>query len=141
MKTAIGYLRVSTQEQGRSGSSLDAQRFDIEAFGSRERFKVKSWHQDVQTGAGKDPLLLRPGLALAQGGPRLTLPGHRFPARSALAQRAFHRRAHGTRRCLPGKTGRIRFRKSRVLAGARRGCLPTPTSLKIARKLRVATVY
>src|SRR3981081_2394313 len=65
MKDAIGYLRVSTKEQGRSGLGLAAQRFDIEAFGSREGFGVKSWYQDVQTGAGKDALLLRPGLAAA----------------------------------------------------------------------------
>ena len=65
MKHAIGYLRVSTQEQGRSGLGLAAQRHDIEAFGARERFSIKSWHQDIQTGAGKDALILRPGLALA----------------------------------------------------------------------------
>ena len=65
MKDAIGYLRVSTREQGRSGLGLAAQRSDIEAFGTREGFRVKSWHQDVQTGAGKDALLLRPGLATA----------------------------------------------------------------------------
>src|ERR1700680_304944 len=65
MKDAIGYLRVSTREQGRSGLGLAAQRFDIEAFGSREGFSVKSWYQDIQTGAGKDALLLRPGLAAA----------------------------------------------------------------------------
>jgi DNA invertase Pin-like site-specific DNA recombinase len=65
MQAAVGYLRVSTQEQGRSGLSLAAQRFDIEAFGAREGFRVRSWYQDVQTGAGKDPLLLRPGLATA----------------------------------------------------------------------------
>jgi len=29
-------------------------------FGAREGFMVKSWYQDVQTGAGKDALLLRP---------------------------------------------------------------------------------
>ena len=65
MQTAIGYLRVSTQEQGRSGLGLAAQRFEIETFGKREGFTVKSWHQDIQTGAGTDALLLRPGVAAA----------------------------------------------------------------------------
>ena len=65
MQAAIGYLRVSTREQGRSGLGLAAQRHDIEAFGAREGFAVKSWHQDVQTGAGADALLLRPGLVAA----------------------------------------------------------------------------
>jgi DNA invertase Pin-like site-specific DNA recombinase len=65
MKNAIGYLRVSTREQGRSGLGLAAQRHDVEAFGSREGFTVKNWYQDIQTGAGKDALLLRPGLAAA----------------------------------------------------------------------------
>jgi len=65
MSEAIGYLRVSTREQGRSGLGLAAQRHDIEAFGAREGFTVKSWHQDVQTGAGADALLLRPGLVAA----------------------------------------------------------------------------
>ena len=63
MHAAIGYARVSTQEQGRSGFGLAAQRHEIEAFALREGFAVRSWHQDVQTGAGADALLLRPGLA------------------------------------------------------------------------------
>src|SRR5271163_1173517 len=63
MKQAIGYLRVSTSEQGRSGLGLAAQRVDIEAFSQREGFAIKSWYQDIQTGAGKDALLLRAGLA------------------------------------------------------------------------------
>jgi DNA invertase Pin-like site-specific DNA recombinase len=65
MQAAVGYLRVSTREQGRSGLGLAAQRHDIEAFGAREGFAVKSWHQDVQTGAGADALQLRSGLATA----------------------------------------------------------------------------
>jgi DNA invertase Pin-like site-specific DNA recombinase len=64
-RAAIGYLRVSTQEQGRSGLGLAAQRFDIRAFVAREGFKVLAWYQDVQTGAGADPLPLRPRLAKA----------------------------------------------------------------------------
>ena len=58
MKDAIGYQRVSTREQGRSGLGLAAQRHDIEAFGAREGFSVKTWYQDIQTGGGKDALLL-----------------------------------------------------------------------------------
>lgn len=49
MQATIGYLRVSTREQGRSGLGLAAQRHEIEA----------------QTGAGADALLLRPALAAA----------------------------------------------------------------------------
>ena len=51
MQAAIGYLRVSTREQGRSGLGLAAQRHEIEGFALREGFAVRSWHQDVQTGA------------------------------------------------------------------------------------------
>lgn len=65
MQAAIGYLRVSTQEQGRSGLGLAAQRHDIEGFGELQGFYIKSWYQDIQTGAGADALLLRPGLATA----------------------------------------------------------------------------
>ncbi len=65
MKEAIGYLRVSTAEQGRSGLGLAAQRVDINAFAAREGFAIRSWYQDIQTGAGADPLILRPGLATA----------------------------------------------------------------------------
>jgi DNA invertase Pin-like site-specific DNA recombinase len=65
MKDAIGYLRVSTQEQGRSGLGLAAQRHDIEGFVAKEGLSIKSWYQDIQTGAGPDALRLRPGLAAA----------------------------------------------------------------------------
>jgi DNA invertase Pin-like site-specific DNA recombinase len=65
MSEAIGYLRVSTREQGRSGWGLAAQRREIEAFSVREGISVTSWQQDVQTGAGTDALQQRPGLAAA----------------------------------------------------------------------------
>ena len=65
MKRAIGYLRVSTAEQGRSGLGLAAQRFDIKAFAAREGFTIEAWYQGIQTGAGADPLTVRPGLAAA----------------------------------------------------------------------------
>jgi DNA invertase Pin-like site-specific DNA recombinase len=65
MKEAIGYLRVSTREQGRSGLGLAAQRHDIESFGAKDGLSIRSWYQDIQTGAGRDALLLRPGLAAA----------------------------------------------------------------------------
>jgi DNA invertase Pin-like site-specific DNA recombinase len=65
MEVAIGYLRVSTREQGRSGLGLAAQRSEIEGFGAQHGLSVKSWYRDVQTGAGADALQLRPGLAAA----------------------------------------------------------------------------
>ena len=52
MKDAIGYLRVSTHEQGRSGLSLAAQRFDIEAFGKREAFAITARHQAKMVSQG-----------------------------------------------------------------------------------------
>jgi hypothetical protein len=42
MKDAIGYLRVSTAKQGRSGLGLAAQRVDIEAVGTPEGFTLSS---------------------------------------------------------------------------------------------------
>jgi DNA invertase Pin-like site-specific DNA recombinase len=65
MPTAIGYLRVSTKEQGLSGLGLAAQRHEIKTFAHRQGFEVRSWHQDIQTGAGADALLMRAGLATA----------------------------------------------------------------------------
>jgi DNA invertase Pin-like site-specific DNA recombinase len=63
MSAAIGYLRVSTKLQGRSGVGLAAQRADIERFALQQGLTIKSWYQDIQTGGGADALMLRPGLA------------------------------------------------------------------------------
>jgi len=44
---------------------LAAQRSEIEGFGAQQGFSIRSWHRDIQTGAGADDLQLRPGLAAA----------------------------------------------------------------------------
>jgi DNA invertase Pin-like site-specific DNA recombinase len=64
-QAAIGYLRVSTDGQGRSGLGLDAQRAAVRAFADREGFKVSQWFTDVETGKGSDALDRRPKLAEA----------------------------------------------------------------------------
>jgi DNA invertase Pin-like site-specific DNA recombinase len=65
MQTAVGYTRVSTAEQGRSGLGLSAQRQAIEDFAKSAGFTLSSWHEDVQTGKGVDALAHRPGLRAA----------------------------------------------------------------------------
>lgn len=65
MATAIGYTRVSTSEQERSGLGLAAQRSAIEAFAAAEGFEISAWHTDAETGKGSDALERRPGLAAA----------------------------------------------------------------------------
>lgn len=65
MSQAIGYLRVSTDQQGRSGLGLEAQRAAVTAFAEREGFAVGQWFTEVETGKGSDALDRRPKLAEA----------------------------------------------------------------------------
>lgn len=60
---AYGYLRVSTQEQGRSGLGLEAQRATIEAFAAQHGITLLGFVDEVQTGKGHDALNRRPKLA------------------------------------------------------------------------------
>lgn len=62
---AVGYIRVSTQQQGRSGLGLEAQREAINAFAEREGLKVSQWFREVETGKGADALDRRPQLRAA----------------------------------------------------------------------------
>jgi DNA invertase Pin-like site-specific DNA recombinase len=62
---AIGYLRVSTDQQGKSGLGLEAQRAAVEGFAVREGFEVTGWFTEVETGKGADALERRPQLAAA----------------------------------------------------------------------------
>jgi DNA invertase Pin-like site-specific DNA recombinase len=61
----IGYLRVSTGRQGRSGLGLEAQRAAIEHFASTEGFELLKVFTEVETGSGADALDRRPQLAMA----------------------------------------------------------------------------
>ncbi len=65
MATAIGYIRVSTKSQGRSGLGLEAQRTAITRFAEAERLTVTQVFEEVETGSGSDALERRPQLAAA----------------------------------------------------------------------------
>jgi DNA invertase Pin-like site-specific DNA recombinase len=65
MATAIGYIRVSTATQGRSGLGLEAQRAAIAQFAKSEGLEVSEVFEEVETGSGADALERRPKLAAA----------------------------------------------------------------------------
>jgi DNA invertase Pin-like site-specific DNA recombinase len=65
MTTAIGYVRVSTATQGRSGLGLEAQRAAIARFAEMEGLDVTQVYQEIETGSGSDALERRPQLAAA----------------------------------------------------------------------------
>lgn len=62
---AIGYVRVSTAGQARSGLGLEAQRAAIASFGKAEGFKIAQWFEEHESGKGADALERRPKLAAA----------------------------------------------------------------------------
>lgn len=57
----VGYLRVSTAEQGGSGLGLIDQRSTIGSAAAQRGWQVVAWHQDVLSGKN----MRRPGLAAA----------------------------------------------------------------------------
>jgi DNA invertase Pin-like site-specific DNA recombinase len=65
MATAIGYVRVSTTQQGRSGLGLEAQRAAIAQFAKAEGLEVAEVFEEVETGSGADALERRPKLSAA----------------------------------------------------------------------------
>jgi DNA invertase Pin-like site-specific DNA recombinase len=65
MATAIGYVRVSTTSQGRSGLGLEAQRAAIARFAAAEGLDVTQVFEEIETGSGADALERRPQLAAA----------------------------------------------------------------------------
>jgi DNA invertase Pin-like site-specific DNA recombinase len=59
MKRAIGYIRVSTQKQGRSGLGLEAQQAAINTFAQAEGLTIIQFLQDIESGSHSErPALL-----------------------------------------------------------------------------------
>lgn len=65
MKPVIGYFRVSTNKQGKSGLGLDAQRQAVARFVEAEGLEIAAEFVEVETGKGADALSKRPQLAKA----------------------------------------------------------------------------
>jgi DNA invertase Pin-like site-specific DNA recombinase len=61
----IGYVRVSTARQGRSGLGIEAQREALARFAASEGFELVRVFLEVETGKGSDALERRPQLAAA----------------------------------------------------------------------------
>src|SRR5882762_4111812 len=65
MERAVAYLRVSTQQQQRSGLGIEAQRAAIERFVAAESLTIIEEYAEFETGKGADALGRRPQLAAA----------------------------------------------------------------------------
>jgi DNA invertase Pin-like site-specific DNA recombinase len=68
MERFVGYYRVSTSHQGRSGLGLEAQRAAVRSFVQSRGGALVDEYTEVETGKGSDALQLRPALnkAMAQ---------------------------------------------------------------------------
>ena len=65
MERAVAYLRVSTQQQQRSGLGIEAQRAALERFVAAESLTIIEEYAEFETGKGADALDRRPQLAAA----------------------------------------------------------------------------
>jgi DNA invertase Pin-like site-specific DNA recombinase len=64
-KHIVGYIRVSTAQQGKSGLGLAAQREALARFAAAEDLQIAAEFVEVETGKGSDALDRRPQLAAA----------------------------------------------------------------------------
>jgi DNA invertase Pin-like site-specific DNA recombinase len=64
-KPLIGYVRVSTATQGRSGLGIQAQREALGRFAQAEGFELVRVFVEIESGKGSDALERRPQLAAA----------------------------------------------------------------------------
>ncbi|WP_127354357.1 recombinase family protein [Actinacidiphila soli] len=61
---AVGYLRVSTEEEVKSGAGLDAQRTEIDTFAAARGLTIGEWYVDEGVSGGTAPMK-RPALGAA----------------------------------------------------------------------------
>jgi DNA invertase Pin-like site-specific DNA recombinase len=59
----VGYIRVSTSQQGRSGLGIEAQQEALAHFAAAEGFELVRTFVEIETGKGADALHSRPKLA------------------------------------------------------------------------------
>ncbi|MDA7947994.1 MAG: recombinase family protein [Hyphomicrobiaceae bacterium] len=64
-KEVVGYVRVSTSQQGRSGLGIEAQQQALARFAEAEGLDVAQVFVEVETGKGTDALERRPQLTAA----------------------------------------------------------------------------
>jgi DNA invertase Pin-like site-specific DNA recombinase len=64
-KPIVAYIRVSTQQQGRSGLGLEAQQAVIHRFAEAEGYDVVQTFTEIETAKGADALERRPQLKAA----------------------------------------------------------------------------
>src|SRR4051794_29445607 len=64
-RPAVAYLRVSSEQQGRSGLGLDAQRQAVGRFAAEHGLSIVETYTEVETAKGSDALDRRPQLAAA----------------------------------------------------------------------------
>jgi DNA invertase Pin-like site-specific DNA recombinase len=67
MKPAVAYYRVSTQQQGKSGLGMEAQRQAINRFCEGHDYEIVDRFDEIETGKGADALDRRPQLQVALG--------------------------------------------------------------------------
>lgn len=65
MKPIVGYYRVSTDKQGKSGLGLEAQREAVTRFAEANGYEIVASEVEVETGKGSDALERRPMLKAA----------------------------------------------------------------------------
>ena len=65
MRPLIGYVRVSTSKQGKSGLGIEAQQEALTRFAEAEGFELVRMFVEIETGKGSDAIERRPQLAAA----------------------------------------------------------------------------